>query len=67
MGEVDPNLRCHGNMMRYQLVFIFILFFIYTHTHTHTHKIPTSWSTWFLANESLDYDLSCILHAIIGL
>ena len=37
MGEVDPNLRCHGNMMRYQLVFIFILFFIYTHTHTHTH------------------------------
>ena len=63
MGEVDPNLRCHGNMMRYQLVFIFILLYIYTHTH----KIPTSWSTWFLANESLDYDLSCILHAIIGL
>ena len=20
MGEVHPNLRCHGNMMRYQLV-----------------------------------------------
>ena len=34
MGEVDPNLRCHGNMMRYQLVFIFILLYIYTHTHT---------------------------------
>ena len=33
MGEVDPNLRCHGNMMRYQLVFIFI-YYIYTHTHT---------------------------------